>query len=89
MLLLDRVGWHNTERLTVRSNITIMALPAKCPELDPQAYVWQFMRDNWHSNRVSTSYDSIVDHCADAWNELIAQPCRIMTLQLRDCARQF
>ena len=71
------------------SNITIMALPAKCPELNPQENVWEFMRDNWLSNRVFTSYDNIVDHCADAWNKLVAQPWRIMTLGLRDWAHQF
>jgi hypothetical protein len=31
----------------VPSNITIVPLPAKCPELNPQENVWQFMRDNW------------------------------------------
>ena len=89
VLLLDQAGWHISERLTVPSNITIMALPAKCPELNPQENVWEFMRDNWLSNRVFTSYDDIVDHCADAWNKLVAQPWRIMTLGLRDWAHQF
>ena len=28
VLLLDQAGWHISERLTVPSNITIMALPA-------------------------------------------------------------
>jgi transposase len=31
-------------------NITIMALPPKCPELNPVENVWQFLRDNWLSN---------------------------------------
>jgi transposase len=30
----------------VPSNITIVRLPAKCPELNPQENVWEFMRDN-------------------------------------------
>jgi len=38
-------------------------LPAKCPELNPQENVWQFMRDNWLSNRVFKSYDDILAHC--------------------------
>jgi transposase len=88
VLLLDQAGWHISERLAVPSNITIVALPAKCPELNPQENVWEFMRDNWLSNRVFTSYDNIVDHCAGAWNKLVAQPWRIMTLGLRDWAHQ-
>ena len=78
VLLLDQAGWHISKRLAVPRNITIMALPAKCPELNPQENVWQFMRDNWLSNRVFTSYDNIVDHCAEAWNKLVAQPWTIM-----------
>jgi transposase len=30
----------------VPADITIMALPPKCPELNPVENVWQFMRDN-------------------------------------------
>jgi transposase len=46
VLLLDQAGWHTSERLAVPFNITIVPLPAKCPELNPVENVWQFMRDN-------------------------------------------
>jgi transposase len=88
-LLLDQAGWHMSERLAVPQNITIVPLPAKCPELNPQENVWEFMRDNWLWNRVFACYDDIVDHCAYAWNKLEAQPWRIMTLGLRDWAHGF
>src|SRR5262249_10348139 len=39
------------------TNITIILLPPKCPELNPVENVWQFMRDNWLSNRIFKSYD--------------------------------
>ena len=32
------------------------------------------------SNRVFTSYDDLVDHCCDAWNNLVDQPWRIMSI---------
>ena len=35
------------------------------------------------------SSDNIVDHCCDAWNKLIDQPWRIMSLGLRDWAHGF
>jgi len=35
VLLLDQAGWHLSHRLVVPSNITLMPLPAKCPELNP------------------------------------------------------
>jgi putative transposase len=46
-------------RLVVPANITIIALPPKCPELNPVENVWQFMRDNWLSNRVFTNPTTI------------------------------
>ena len=49
---LDQAGWHLSRKLVVPDNITIVPLPPKCPELNPQENVWQFMRDNWLSNRV-------------------------------------
>jgi len=71
VLLVDQAGWHTTNKLAVPANITILPLPPKCPELNSTENVWQFMRDNWLSNRVFKSYDDIVDHCCYAWNKLI------------------
>ena len=66
-----------------------MPLPPKCPELNAQENVWQFMRDNWLSNRVFDSADALVDHCCDAWKKLEAQPWTIMSIGLRDWAHRF
>ena len=89
VVLIDQAGWHMTDKLEIPANISIVALPAKCPELNPVENVWQFMRDNWLSNRVFTSHDNIVDHCCEAWNRLVDQPWRIMTIGRRKWARQF
>lgn len=37
---------------------------------NPVENIWQFMRDNWLSNRVFESYENIVDHCCYAWTTL-------------------
>ncbi len=66
VLLLDQAGWHGAARLAVPANITLLSLPPRSPELNPVENVWQFMRDNWLSNRVFKSYDDIVDRCFDA-----------------------
>jgi transposase len=87
VVLMDQAGWHTTDKLEVPANISIVALPAKCPELNPVENIWQFMRDNWLSNRVFSSYDNIIDHCCDAWNKLVDQPWHIMTIGRRKWAR--
>ena len=51
--------------------------------------VWQFLRDNWLSNRVFKSNDDLVDHCCVAWNKLVDQPWRIMSIGLRQWAYRF
>ena len=86
VLLVDQAEWHIWERLIVPSTITIVPLPAKCPELNPVENVWQFMRGNWLSNRVFASYTAIVDHYCDAWNRLADQPWRVMSIGLREWA---
>jgi len=89
VLLVDQAGWHLSARILVPAHITIFALPPKCPELNPVENVWQFMRDNWLSNRVFKSYDDLVDHCCQAWNNLVDQPWRIMSIGLRQWAHRL
>ncbi len=57
-----------------------MFLPPRQREFNPVENVWQLIRDNWPSNRVFTSYDDIIDHCCGAWNKLIDQPWKIMSI---------
>ena len=35
VMLMDQAGWHMTNALIVPENISIIPLPAKCPELNP------------------------------------------------------
>ena len=86
VLLLDQAGWHLSSELVVPDNITLLPLPPKCPELNPVENIWQFMRENWLSNRVFRSYKDIIDHCCDAWNKLVDQPWTIMSIGLREWA---
>jgi transposase len=63
VLLLDQAGWHLSDRLEVPSNITLVPLPPRCPELNSVEKLWQFMRDNWLPNWAFRSYDDILAHC--------------------------
>ena len=78
-----------SERGRAETTKTTSRHPLKSPELNPVENIWQFMRDNWLSNRVFKSYDDIVDHCCDAWNKLVDQPWRIMSIGLRQWAAGF
>ena len=89
LVLLDRAGWHQSKRLVVPANITLVPLPAKAPELNPVENIWHFMRENWISNRVFASHTAILDQCCAAWNRLTDQPSLIMSIGLRDRAHRF
>lgn len=88
VLVLDQAGWHTSTKLVVPDNITVVSLPPRSPELNPVENVWQFMRDNWPSNRIFTSDEDILDHCCHAWNTLIDQPWKIMSLGRRQWAHR-
>jgi len=89
VLMLDQAGWHMSAQLAIPQNITLLPLPPRSPELNPVENIWQYMRDNWLSNRVFEDYDDIVAHCCDAWNKLLAQPERITSIGLRAWAHRF
>ena len=86
VLLMDRAGWHTTDKLNVPKNITIILLPSRSPELNPVENIWQYIRQNWLSNRVFETYDAIIDAGCEAWNKLIAQPETITSIGMRDWA---
>src|SRR5262245_50996535 len=50
ILLLDQAGWHGAKALKVPSNISLLQLPPRAPELNGQENIWQFMRQNWLPN---------------------------------------
>lgn len=89
VVLLDQAGWHLADDLPIPANITLLPLPPKCPELNPVENIWQFIRENWLSNRVFSSYEEIVDNCCYAWNKLVDQPWTIMSIGLRQWAHGF
>ena len=86
VVLMDRAGWHSTGKLKVPTNITIILLPSKSPELNPVENIWQYLRANWLSNRVFETYDAIVEAACEAWNKLIDQPDTIASIGMRDWA---
>ena len=87
VVLLDQAGWRITDKL----NVPPTSRSCRCP---PNVRVSTHRktvvpRDNRLSNRVFKSYDDIVDHCCDAWNSLVEQPWRIMSIGLREWAYRF
>jgi transposase len=66
VLFVDQAGRRVTAKLNPQENMTLVPLPSKSPELNPVENIWQYMRDNWLSNRIFQSYDDIVDIASGA-----------------------
>ncbi len=86
VVLMDRAGWHSTDKLKVPKNLTIILLPSRSPELNPVENIWQYLRQNWLSNRVFEDYDAIIEAGCQAWNKLIDQPETITSIGMREWA---
>jgi transposase len=86
VLLLDRAGWHTTSALVIPKNITMILLPSRAPELNPVENIWQYLRQNWLSNRVFNTYEDIIDAACDAWRKLIAKHDIITSIGSREWA---
>ena len=66
------------------ANITIVKLPAKCPELNPVCL--GICAATGSRTGIFASYNAIVDHCCRAGNRLAQQPWRVISIGLRDWA---
>jgi transposase len=83
--VLDGAGWHQTGgRLEIPDNISLLHLPPYSPELNPVENIWQYLRQNYLSNRIYENYDAILDACCEAWNSLIATPTAIRSIATRE-----
>ncbi len=85
-MLMDQAAWHTTEKLRMPDNIIPIFLPPRSPELNPVENIWQFLRQNWISNRIFENYEAIVKACCVAWNKLMMDPGKIKSIGLRQWA---
>lgn len=80
LMFLDSAGWHVANALKVPDKITLAAIPAYSPELNPVERVWLYLKERFLSHRLLGDYSDIVDAICKAWNCLTASPGRLSTL---------
>jgi hypothetical protein len=87
ILLVDQAGWQLSTRLVVPPNITIIALPPKSPELTQSKTSGSSCATTGY--RTASSNPTTTSSITAAWNKLVDQPWRIMSIGLRQWAHQF
>ena len=83
VMLLDNASWHRTKKLKWPANMSPLFIPAGCPELNAHENIWQYLRQNYLSNRIFATYTDILDAAADACNKLLAEGGRITSIATR------
>jgi transposase len=72
VLVLDRAGWHSTQRLRVPDHVHLLFLPPYSPELQPAEHLWP-LTNTVLVNRHFASIEELED----------VQAARCVTLQAR------
>jgi hypothetical protein len=47
VLVLDGAGWHDSPKLCIPDNLSLLASPPYSPELNAVENIWQFLRSNF------------------------------------------
>jgi transposase len=76
--------WHKS--LKTPPNRAIFYLPPYSPELNPQENIWEYLKNNFLSNKVFDDLEHINHACCQAWNLLCNEPGRIKSIASRSWA---
>jgi transposase len=79
-LLADQAGRHVAIALKVPANISLLALAAYSPELNPVERIWLYLEERFLSHRLLDDYEPIVEAACKAWQRLKAEPGRLASL---------
>ena len=60
--------------MRIPSNITLVYLPPKSPELNPTENLWHYLRSHYWSNRLYRNWDELKEAASDAWRRVCLVP---------------
>jgi DDE superfamily endonuclease len=82
VVVLDGAGYHAAKALAGRvpANLSLLPLPPYSPEPNPMELVWRDLRRRDLANRVFDDLGHVVDACCQAWNKLVADTSRLVSL---------
>jgi transposase len=81
VLVLDRAGWHGTQRLLVPDHLHLLFLPTYSPELQPAEHLWP-LTNTALVNRHFASIDELEDTQAERCVALHEQPALVRSTTL-------
>lgn len=73
LLVLDRAGWHTSDKLHVPEGIELLFLPSHSPELQPAEHLWN-LTDEPLANRTFDTLDDLQAMLSERCAYLRTQP---------------
>jgi transposase len=80
VMVLDRAGWHTAAALVIPSNVTLVYLPPKSPELNPAENLWHYLRSHYWSNRFYQTWEHHKTAAVEAWRSVCLVPELVKTV---------
>lgn len=80
VMVLDRAGWHTAAALQVPSNVTLVLMPPKSPELNPTENLWHYLRSHYWSNRLYPTWTDLKQAAVAAWRAVCLVPALIKSI---------
>ena len=66
LMICDKAPCHREGVLTMPSNVKLLHLPPRCPEINPSENMWDEMREKFFTNLVFDSMDAVEDKLEEA-----------------------
>lgn len=79
-LVWDGAGYHTAKALVAPSNITLVPLPPRSPELNPVENLWHYLRSHYLSNRTYRDLEAVEAATVAAWRQACLGPDRVKTV---------
>jgi transposase len=70
IMIADQASWHKSQELLIPSNIRMLYLPPRSPELNPTEHLWEHLRENYFHNREYPSLEAVEDALVEGLNNL-------------------
>lgn len=80
VMVLHRAGWHTAAALVIPSNVTLVHLPPKSPELNPAENLWHYLRSHYWSNRLYETWEDLETAAVNAWRRVCLVPELVKTV---------
>lgn len=80
VMVLDQAGWHTADALAIPSNVTLVHLPPKSPELNPTENLWHYLRSHYWANRLYKTWEDLKAAATEAWRRVCLVPALVSSV---------